>query len=300
MRIAWIALGAVLLGSLVAADTRRPGGASATSVTRSGLVSLLEESHVAAQESGVLKEVLAQDGQQVAAGQRLALIDPTLAILERNVRETELHVARKRAKDTISVDYARSAAKVYERDYLRKLEANRRVSGSVPKAEIELANLQHEQYRLQTKKSEFELEIAALEVKVSEATLEAAEEHVRRREITAPWDGIVEKVARHTGDWVQPGDPVLRLVRMDRLRIKCFLNAAEYAPAEVVGRSVTVVVEGLAHAGAEPFHGKVVGASPMVEANNHFLVWAEVENRKHNGYWVLRDGLKATVTIALD
>ena len=263
------------------------------------LVSLIEEAQVPAQESGELTAVTARDGQQVSAGEVLARIDDKLSKLELQVRVTELDVAKKRAEDTVSIDYASAAAKVYAADYWRKVESNKRVPGSVPKAEVELSNLQYEQYRLQTEKSRFELEIAALEVQVSQAQVDAAKEHIVRREIKAPWDGIVDEVHRHTGDWVQPGDPVLRLVRMDRLRIKCYLNAADYSPNEVMGRPVAVTVK-LAHDVTNKFTGKIAGVSPLVEANNQFLVWAEVENKKRNGYWVLRAGMVAQMEIDMN
>ena len=263
------------------------------------LVSLIEEAQVPAQESGELMAVVARDGQQVSAGEVLARIDDKLSKLEMQVRQTELEVAQKRAQDTVSIDYAKAAAAVFKADYWRMVDSNKQVPGSVPRAEIEKAHLQYEQYRLQTDKSKFEMEIAALEVKVSQAQVDAAREHIVRREIKAPWDGIVDEVHRHTGDWVNPGDPVLRLVRMDRLRIKASLSADAYAPDEVAGRQVTVLVK-LARGATETFTGKIAGVSPLVDGNNQFLVWAEIANKKRNGYWTLRAGMEVEMTIQLD
>ena len=292
--IAILTLVAACLGPL----TTRPATAEPVEI-KDCLVSLIEEAQVPAQESGELMAVLARDGQQVAAGEVLARIDDKLAKLEMQVRKTELVVAEKKAKDMVSVDYAKAAAAVFLADYYRLQDSNKQVPRSVPKAEIEKALLQYEQYKLQTKKSEFELEIAALEVKVSEAQVDAAKEHIVRREIKAPWDGIVDEVHRHTGDWVNPGDPVLRLVRMDHLRIKASINADAYAPDEVMGRPVSVLVT-LARGATETFTGKIAGVSPLVDGNNQFLVWAAITNKKRNGYWILRSGMEVTMTIQFD
>jgi multidrug efflux pump subunit AcrA (membrane-fusion protein) len=275
------------------------GTTSAESVTKPDcLVSLVDEAQVPAQEEGVLKEVLAQDGQQVEANQVIARIDDTLSVLQKDVAVAEFKVANRRAQDRVSVEYAQAAANVAKRDYWRKKEANDKVPGSVTQADIDLANLQFVQYDLQTRKSEFELEIAALEAKVKEASLKAADEHIVRREIKAPWAGAVDRVIRHAGDWVKPGDPLLRLLRMDKLRVKCSLNAADRAPSEVVGRPVAITVK-LARGRSAAFQGKVTGVSPLVEGNDTFLVWAEVDNRKENGFWLLRDGMRADMTIEL-
>lgn len=272
---------------------------SAESVTaRDCLISLIDEAQVPAQEDGVLMEVLAQDGQQVEAGEVIARIDDTLSKLQKKVAEAELEVAKKRSEDQVSVDYARAAARTYWKDYDRKKEVNENVPGAVPQADIEMAALKYEEYRFQTKKAQFELGIAALEVNVKEASVAAADEHIRRRAIRAPWGGVVDRVIRHTGDWVQPGDPLLRLVRMDKLRVKCFLSAAEHAPGDVMGRPVSIVVK-LARGRTTTFQGKVLGISPLVEANRTFLVWAEIDNRKANGFWLLRDGMRADMTIEL-
>ena len=66
----------------------------------------------------MLLEVLAQDGQQVEAGEVLARIDDTLTQLQKNVAEKELEVAIKRSQDQVSVDYARAAADVAKRGLL--------------------------------------------------------------------------------------------------------------------------------------------------------------------------------------
>jgi multidrug resistance efflux pump len=273
--------------------------AAAPIVVSDCLVSLVEETQVATQEEGELTAVIARDGQEVAAEEVLARVDDKIAKLEWDLRQTELKVAEKRAEDTVSIDFAKAAAKVYEADYWRLIETNKIQPRSVPKAELEKALLQYEQYRLQTEKSEFELEIAKLQVNVSKAQVDAANERVVRHEIKAPWGGVVEEVFRHTGDWLKPGDPVLRLVRMDNLKIKCSLNAAQYSPDEVMGRPVTVTVK-LAHGVTAQFEGKIAGVSPLVDSNNQFLVWAEVANKKRNGYWVLRSGMMAEMSINMD
>ncbi len=297
MRVSIIAI-LTLMAATVGPLAGRPAWATPV-VFPDSLVSLIEEAQVPAQESGELMAVIARDGQQVSAGEVLARIDDKLTKLELDVRKTELDVAVKRSQDMVSIKYAEAAAAVFKADYWRMVNSNKKVPGSVPKAEIEKAHLQYEQYRLQMVKSEFELEIAALEVKVSQAQVDAAQMHITRREIKAPWDGIVDEVHRHTGDWVNPGDPVLRLVRMDHLRIKASLSAYEHAPHEVAGRPVTVLVK-LAHGATETFTGKIAGVSPLVDGNNQFLVWAAIANKKLNGYWTLRAGMEVVMTIHLE
>ncbi|MGE0610128.1 MAG: hypothetical protein AB7O62_23755, partial [Pirellulales bacterium] len=91
---------------------------------------------------------------------------------------------------------------------------------------------------------------------------------------------------------------VLRIVRLDRLRVEGFLNASEHNPHEVMNRPVLVEVP-LAHGRVEQFRGKVVFVSPLVEADGEFRVWAEVVNRTEGDQWLLLPGLNAAMSIEL-
>ena len=51
-----------------------------------------------------------------------------------------------------------------------------------------------------------------------------------RRKVRAPIDGVIVELKRHRGEWVAAGDTLLRLLRMDRLRIEGFINAKDYVP----------------------------------------------------------------------
>jgi hypothetical protein len=80
------------------------------------------------------------------------------------------------------------------------------------------------------------------------------------------------------------------------LRIEGFVHSSQYDPNEIVGRPVTVTVE-LARGRRVVVEGKVVYASPLVEAGGDYRVWAEVKNRKVGGQWQLRPGLDASMLI---
>lgn len=68
--------------------------------------------------------------------------------------------------------------------------------------------------------------------------------------------------------------------------------------AEIDGRPVSVSVE-LAGGRHESLDGKVVFVSPMEEAGGRYRFWAEVENRKVAGQWLLSPGQMAEMTVLL-
>ena len=143
-------------------------------------------------------------------------------------------------------------------------------------------------------------EIAGEEAKVSEAEVNAAKEGLERRKIRSPLNGMVVEVYRHEGEWVQPEDPVVHIIRLDRLRVEGFLKVADLTPEKVDGRPVRVTVE-LDQGRRVTVEGKVVFADPVFAADGEFQVWAEVDNRRNpqTDKWLLGPGLLAEMTIQL-
>lgn len=269
-------------------------------------IELIDEADIAAQESGILTEVRVTDGQTVIAGDILAQVDAELAKLQRNVAQAELNVAIKESKNYISVEYAKATAEMARREVQRNDEANRRMPGAVAASDVDKALLALEEANTYIKKAEFDLEIKQEEIKVKRASLDAAEEHIKRRTVCVPWErrpgeepwkGVVQRIIRHRGDWVEPGTPILHLVRMDKVRIQCLIDGNRYREEDVVGQRVLVSVTLPRQKDPLTFEGFVTGSSPTVQADNHFKVWADIDNKTSNGFWILRKGMTCEMEI---
>lgn len=263
------------------------------------LLALDEEAQIPAQEAGVLQKILVKEGQQVSEKDLLAQIDDTIPRLQELVAGYKLDVARRQADDDIDRRFAEASAKVAWAEVQQAKEANETMKSTVPAADVRRRVLEHEKMVLSIEKARKDLAVNALQAKVAEGELSAARANMERRRLVAPFDdAVVVELTRHAGEWVQAGEPVMRLVRMDRLRVEGFLNAKDFRAFEIQDRPVTVVVT-LARGERESFPGKIVYVKPLIEQGGEFLVRAEVQNRKENGVWVLNPGLNATMTIQL-
>ena len=273
--------------------------ASADAVTLSHcLISVSEEAQVPAKESGQLTKITVKDGDQVGKDQLLAQIDDAHSRMEYRAAERKYVAAKVLSENDINVQYSQAAADVAEAQVLTGEEANRRVRGSVTESQMREWRLMHRKFLLEIKQARFKMQTDAMEAEVRKAEKDATHESIDRRQINASLDGVVVDLKHHEGEWVQPGDTVLRILRVDRLRIEGFLKAAEYDPVELANRPVTVTVT-LAHDRQEKFQGKVIFVNPMVEAGGEFRVRVEVLNRKENEFWLLRPGQTAEMTIHL-
>jgi len=287
---------ALLLAAPLAAQQAAPADRA---VLRDCYITHIEEVQVPAQEAGVLVTLGVREGDSVEAGQVLAQIDDIHARMQQRVAGFELQVAREEAESDVSVRYARATEAVARQEWQQAVEANKKVTGAVPQAEVRRLVLKQNEAALSIEQAQMRRRIAALEANVREAQVEAAEVNIARRRIEAPLDALVLKGHQHAGEWVQPGVPVIHLIKLDRLWVEGSLKVHEYTPAEVYGRPVTVSVT-LARGREDTFQGRVVFVKPVIEADDTFLVRAEIANRQEGGgFWLLSPGMPAEMTIQL-
>jgi RND family efflux transporter MFP subunit len=255
------------------------------------------QSQVPAQEAGVLKNIKVREGQQVKTGDLLVQIDDAQAQEQLKNARAEYRAAEVKAKNDIELRYARKAADVAEFTYLKQKQSADKVPGAVTEVDLQKYKLDWEKSLLQIEQAQKNQIVDGYTAESKKAETGLAEENIRRRQILAPIDGIVQQIDRSLGEWVKPGDSVLRLLRMDRLTVEGSLKYSDYEPAQVANQPVTADVD-LAHGRKAQFSGKIVFVDPEVLAGN-YKVRAEVANRKENGEWLLRPGAHATMTIQL-
>jgi multidrug efflux pump subunit AcrA (membrane-fusion protein) len=258
-----------------------------------------EQVQVPAQEPGVLVKIPVRDGDSVAKGALLAQIDDIVPQMKHKVAFHKLEAAKAQAEDDANVQFARAGYAHASATVKRTTAANNKTPGTKSEEVVAEEKLEEEKFRLSIQKELKEQVVARAQVQVSTAELQSAAADVERRRIISPLDAVVVRLYRHEGEWVNPGDPVVHLLRVDRLRVEGILSAKDYLLSEIEGRPVEVVVT-LAHARQETFPGKIVFVNPLLLPNGRtFTVRAEVENRQQNGVWVLSPGLNATMTIQL-
>ncbi len=291
--VAFVCLALASGGSGRAADPDR-----ADPVLERCLVSLIEEAKVPAREPGVLVELRIREGDVVQKGALIAKIDDDQPQMERRKAKAEHEQAVAKAESDVDVRYAIAAELVAEAEHKKALESHAKVPGSVTEVERDRLKLSEKKGELQIEQAELERRLNGLAAQSKEVEVLAAANAIDRRLIKSPLDGVVVQVFPHEGEWLQPGDPLARVVRTDRLRVEGYVDSARHDPAEVSGRPVTVAVT-LAGGRRESFKGTIVFTSPLVESGGDYRVFAEVENRQDpgSGQWLLRPGQTATMTI---
>ena len=258
----------------------------------SALLTLADQAEVPARDAGLVAEIGVREGQVVKVGDLLAKLDDTDAILGRVKVSIELKQAQRLAGNDIKVRTAQRDLDFAKSEFQRAHQAEGRLPGSVSDAERDRLRLNVERASLDLQQAQFDLDAAKLAVDLYENELKLAEEKLLRRRIISPISGIVVVIPKHLGEWVQPGEAVVRVLAIDRLRVEFFLKASSASP-DLVSKTVKFTLPGSETAAA--FTGKVTFVNPEVDPlNGQVRVWAEIENRDGR----LRPGLTGSLTIA--
>lgn len=267
--------------------------------------SLTADEHVVigAKVAGRVARVHVDLGDKVREGQLLVSLD---------AKDQELRVAQAKAQldqaqaklglkpdqdektlDRQSVPAVREAKAVYDQaqDNLRRAESLR-ASVAIPEEELEqrAADKAVAEAKYGSALNAVEEQVAM--IAVQRAELAVAQQILRDCEVTAPFDGVVESRHVAPGAYLQVGQPVVSLMRIDPLRFRA--GVPERAAARLLeGQEVQIAVEGR----SERIAAKVTRISPALETSNRALaIEADVANSAAG----LRGGLFAEASIVVD
>ena len=291
-------LGAHLLAiAAVAGSWPRLAGA-AELVLPACVVKHVDDIQLPAMEAGALVQLSVLEGSQVREGDVLGKIYDGDALMQLKGADSAYAGAFRRWKNDVPIRYAEAAAEVAKKDWEMMLESNKLSAKAVPEIEVLKKELEWKVTKLQIEKAKDDQILARFDALTKDAEREAAKLALERRTIRSLFDGEVVELFRHQGEWVNPGDPILRLVSLDTMWVDGFVEQANYDSHEIQNCNVTVEFE-MARGRKEQASGRISYVSSLLDGRGRYLVRAEVTNREEFGRWLLRHGMTATLTIHL-
>jgi len=256
------------------------------------LVKLADQLDVPARQAGTIAQFEVQEGVRVKEGAVLARVEDTEAKFAEERAKVELQIATQNAVGDVAVRSAERTLVAAVAEMKRAEEARTKLRDLVTESEMDKLRLTADQARLAIEKAQHERAVAQLQRDLKKVEAEFSARKVALHLAVAPFPGVIVQVHKRLGDWVEPGDKLLRLIRLDRLRTEAFLDAAQAAPG-LEGRPVTLTVE---QAGKSPaiFSGKLIFVSPEIDPINRSVrVLAEFDNPN----FALQPGMRGTLSI---
>jgi multidrug efflux pump subunit AcrA (membrane-fusion protein) len=264
----------------------------------SGLVKVADEIKLPGKEAGVLVQLGVQEGNLVHANQVIGKIDDSQPLMQKKAAAAAYAGAYNRWHEDVEIRFAQAQAAVAQADYEQMVKSNEIAAKAIADTEVRGKKLDWDRAVLGIEKAKHDQIVASYEAMNKKAELDAADLAIQRRVITAPFDGVVEEIKRHQDEWVQPGDTILTLLRMDVMRVEGAVEQGKYDPHEIANCSASVEVE-MARGRKATFQGRIIKVSSVVRSDGVYNVRAEITNQQEHGNWLLRDGMPATMTIHL-
>ncbi len=294
-------LHAALLIATAAVAAQTSGGALLqdrdTVVLEHCVISLIDHVELPAEDDGKLSELLVQEEAVVTKDQVLGQLDVIETEIQKRIAQSRLAVAEEKATNDAELQVARKLIDLAKAEFEESVAVNKRVPGTIPETTLRRQRVTWEKAVLDAVAAEMTFKVAGLQRDEEAAQVEAVENRLQRRTIRAPFDGVVVKLHRQQSEWVRAGEPILRLVRMDRLRVEGFVNASLVGPHQLKDAEVQIVLN-LAGTDEAVLPARIQEVSSIVEANR-YRIWTEVENQPgRGGYkWLMRPGAEAKMVI---
>jgi len=268
------------------------------------VVSLKDYVQLPAMQEGAVKSLELPDGTELAEGievrkgELLGSLDQRDAEARLSASQSEYEVAKVEYHKAV---YALAAAEktvlVAESEYQESMDVNTRLPGTIPETQVRRQLLTFQRSEIEVDVSKQEMESALKTAHLRKQQLAIAQINLDHHQFRSPIDGEVVQVFRKVGEWLKPGETLVRIIHLQNLRIEGFLKVSDYLPQDVKGQPVTVTVS---RAGRkETFETTISYVSPLVQASGDFRVVCEVQNKKENGQWVLLPGMDAEMMIQL-
>lgn len=256
------------------------------------LLTVADQAEVAARDAGLLVEMLAREGMMVKAGEPLAQLDDSEAKLNVARALIDLERAKKLASNDIKVRLAQVEVEFAASELLRAQEAEKKLSKSVSAAEFDRLSSNGKRAALDLEQAQFDFEAAKLAAATFESEYQLAQDKLHRRRVVAPISGVVVQVPKRRGEWVELGQPVARILSLDKFRVEFFLDSTR-ATSELIGKTVRFALPtSVRESGV--YTGRVAVVSPEVDPlNGQVRIWAEIDNKDGR----LRPGLAGSLVI---
>lgn len=282
-----------------------PNGLKREIVIKDALVSSTDPIKLPAREPGSITQIAVKRGEEVQASHIVGQVDDTDAMTKKEIAERERDAAQAKAESPHELRAAQQGREVARENYDANIALNAKGINAVSLFDLRRSKFDFQRSEAQIGVAETEQVVARHTQLAKQAQIVAAENEILRRKLVSPVDGVVVQIYKHVGDWAQPGDAIMEIVRMSRVEIEGWVLADEASPSEVYGKPVTIYVDLPGPSNKDkPFivKGHITFASQVLEGSGSarsFRVATEVDNTQVNGFWIIQPGTQAKMVIDL-
>ena len=259
------------------------------------IVQFIQEIDVPALASGKLTEVNVKDFQTIEADVVLARIDDTALKDRQQAAEVGRQLLSNKLQSNLLDQIAKLSMDEAKAKHDSNVSTNASSPGSIPTMEIHRSMLALERSKIEAQRVKEQKEDLRLELSIQSSEVAQVQHQIEQLKVISPVRGVVLKVNKQAGEWVNVGETVASVARMDRLQIPVLLSETQVLHRYAAGTSV--VVHWREGNTRHSLRGRIASVEPVLRGNDDYRGMVEVENRKLSSGWLLMAGRRVTVTI---
>jgi HlyD family secretion protein len=199
------------------------------------------ETVVSAEASGALLWFTPTEGQQVAPGTLLGVIDTAQLALDRaQIRAQRSSVSSRETESARQIDVLEVQREFVNRAYAR----TRRLFAEKAATTQQLEQAERE-YRVlgeQLAAARAQRQSVSGDASASDARVAQIADRIAKSRIAAPFAGTVLATYTRAGEFVQPGQPLFRLANLDSLTLRAYVTEPQLSQLRI-GQRVEVSVD---------------------------------------------------------
>ena len=199
------------------------------------------ETVVSAQASGALLWFTPTEGQQVAPGTLLGVIDTAQLALDRaQIRAQRSSVSSRETESARQIDVL-----AVQREFANRAYARTRRLFAEKAATAQQTEQAEREYRVlgeQLAAARAQRQSVSGDVSASDARVAQIADRIAKSRIAAPFAGTVLATYTRAGEFVQPGQPLFRLANLDSLTLRAYVTEPQLSQLRI-GQRVEVSVD---------------------------------------------------------
>lgn len=220
------------------------------------------ETIVSAEAAGKLLKMEVRQGDQVEAGQLVALIDTTELILRREQTKAQLMASEtKKQNVTAQINVLKEQKKNVQttQERLSKMYADR----AATLQQMDDINGQLNVLDKQIVSTNTQFQLIASEMEVIKRQLDLLDEQLAKCRVSSPISGTVLETYLETGELVTPGKPVLKMADLSNLELRAYVSGGQLEKVRL-GNEVKVLIDS-GNEQMQSFNGKISWISSEAE-----------------------------------
>ncbi len=179
---------------------------------------------VSSEAPGIIRTIEIEAGAEVDEHATLVVLNAETFKADYEVALAEEEIAKLQAENRVKVLYAQKTAEVTEKTLAKSVDANVQFARTIPSTEIEKLQLQLDQAILSGEQAQMEFDVAQWTSRLKQKVVAASRIKLDSRTIRSPLAGTIAQVLVQPGQWVNAGEPIVRVLDLDHLRVEGYFS----------------------------------------------------------------------------